>query len=299
MSLVSAWLFYALLTPLIFSLLNMLDKVLRDKHFSTITMNVTAGLFSVVAASGFFFVGVLPFPALLVGLVCGALWFSAGFPYFKALSVDEVSRVIPLWQLQSPITLLMAAVFLGERLSFANYASFALITAGAFLISVRSLRGVFRLSPAFYLILVAAAGTSASSVVAKWLFASNDYWPVQIAILLGNFAGAATVILLSGKSRRSVISEVGKSSLGARSLLLLRQVVGMIAFVSLTVAILSGPVSLTIAISGLSSFFVLIGATVLSLFWPGVISEVVTRKALLTKSASIAMIVAGLFLLVK
>ena len=293
----SAWLFYALLAPVIFSLLNLLDKVLRGKHFSTVTMNVTAGLFSVVAASGFFFVGALPFPAFLVGLLSGAMWFAAGFPYFKALSVDEVSRVIPLWQLQSPITLIMAAVFLGERLSFTDYASFALITTGAFLISVRNLHGMFRLSQAFYLILAAATGTSAASVIAKWLFASNDYWPAQIAILLGNFAGAAAVILLSGKSRSSVISELGKSSLGARSLLLLRQVVGMLAFVTLSVAILSGPVSLTIALSGLSSFFVLIGATVLSLFWPGIISEVVTRKALLAKTASIAMIVAGLFLL--
>ena len=296
----AAWLFYALLAPVIFGVLNLLDKVLRDKHFSTLTMNVTAGFFSVVAVLGFLLVDYdLPLSALLVGLLGGIFWFLAGFPYFKALSVDEVSRVIPLWQLQSPITLVMAAVFLGEKLTSLNYASFALITAGAFLISVKNLRGMLRISQAFYLILVGAAVTSATSVIAKGLYSSNSYWPVQIALLLGNFAGAAAVMLFSGKLRATVIGELKRSNFSASSLLILRQLVGLLAFVLLNLAILTGPVSLTIAISGLSSFFVLIGATVLSLFWPSIMREVVDKKTLLTKALAIAMIIEGLFLAAK
>ncbi len=297
----AAWLLYALMAPVIFAVLNLLDKVLREKHFSTLTLSVSSGLFSAVAAVlGFLLVGYdLPFSALLIGLLAGILWFLAGFPYFKALSVEEVSRVIPLWQLQSPITLIMAAVFLGERLTSLSYASFALITAGAFLISVKDLRGMFRISHAFYLIAVAAIGTSASSVIAKALYSSSSYWPVQFALFLGNFAGAAAVILLFGRLRGSVVSELKRSRLGANGLLVLRQLFGMLAFVVLNVAILTGPVSLTIAISGLSSFFVLVGATALSLFWPGIMREIVDRKTLLTKAAAIAMIIAGLFLAAK
>ncbi|MBI3037152.1 EamA family transporter [Candidatus Woesearchaeota archaeon] len=296
----AAWLFYALMAPVIFAVLNLLDKVLRDKHFSTLTMNVTAGFFSVVAVLGFLLVDYdLPLSALLIGLFGGVVWFLAGFPYFKALSVEEVSRVIPLWQLQSPITLVMAAVFLGEKLTSLNYASFALITAGAFLISVKNFSGMLKVSLAFYLILIAAIGTSAASVIAKGLYSSNSHWPVQIALLLGGFAGAAAVMLFSGKLRAAVTGELKKSSFGAGSLLILRQLVGMLAFVLLNLAILTGPVSLTIAISGLSSFFVLIGATALSLFWPSIIREVVDRKTLLTKAVAIAMIIAGLFLLAK
>ena len=51
----SAWLFYALVAPLVFSFANILDKVLRDKHLSTFTFTIWSGL------SFFIYAVILPF----------------------------------------------------------------------------------------------------------------------------------------------------------------------------------------------------------------------------------------------
>ena len=295
------WLFFALLTPLLFGSLNIFDKVLRDKHFSTLTLTISGGLASGAALFWLLFVSYdLPLAATVIGFLAGALWFAAGFPYFKALSIEEASRVVPLWQMQSPITLLIATVLLGEKLTPQNYAAFALIAAGSFFLSVKNFEfgKVFKLSHAFWLILVASTGTSIASVLAKYLYSNpaNHYWNVQIALLLGNFIGAGMVILIFGRLRQSFFAELKQGSIKRNGLLLLRQAIGLVTFAIFQIAILTGPVSLTIAISGLSSFFVLVAATVLSLWWPGILKEAVSGRILATKAFAIVMIIGGLFL---
>ena len=66
---------------------------------------------------------------VLSGLATGVAWFA----YFRALQLGPASRVAPIDKLSLPITILLAAVWLGEPLSWRLAAGVALMTMGALL----------------------------------------------------------------------------------------------------------------------------------------------------------------------
>jgi transporter family protein len=66
---------------------------------------------------------------VLSGLATGAAWFA----YFRALQLGPASRVAPIDKLSLPLTILLAAVWLGEPLSWRLIAGVLLMTIGALL----------------------------------------------------------------------------------------------------------------------------------------------------------------------
>lgn len=70
---------------------------------------------------------------VLSGLATGASWLC----YFRALKVGEAARVAPIDKLSVVLVAVFGVVFLGERLSVANWTGVALIGAGAVLVARR------------------------------------------------------------------------------------------------------------------------------------------------------------------
>ena len=66
---------------------------------------------------------------ILSGMATGAAWFA----YFRALQLGPASRVAPIDKLSLPLTILLAAVWLGEPLSWRLGAGVVLMTLGALL----------------------------------------------------------------------------------------------------------------------------------------------------------------------
>ena len=295
----SVWLFFALLAPALFGFANILDKVLT-KRFAPATLNLGAGLFAGLALIALPFIGIkLSAAIILFSIFAGGLWLLAGFPYFKAISIEEVSRVIPLWQLAVPMTLVLAVIFLGERLHPQSYVAMLLIFLGAFLISARNFRETLRITPAFWLMMLACALVASASVMAKWLYSSGGFLPIQVVMLVGNFVAALVILLFFRKMRQHSLLEFSKSTAKMKIFFIFRMFVDILAYTVYNLALLTGPASLTAVLDSLSGFFVFIAATFISAWWPALFREELDRKALLTKAAAILMIIAGLFLLVK
>lgn len=70
---------------------------------------------------------------VLSGIATGASWLC----YFRALKLGDAARVAPVDKLSVVMVALFATVFLGERLSLANWCGVALIAAGAVLVALR------------------------------------------------------------------------------------------------------------------------------------------------------------------
>lgn len=70
---------------------------------------------------------------LLSGLATGASWLC----YFRALKLGDAARVAPLDKLSVVLVAVFGVLFLGERLSAANWTGVALIAAGVILLTVR------------------------------------------------------------------------------------------------------------------------------------------------------------------
>jgi transporter family protein len=68
----------------------------------------------------------------LSGLATGASWLC----YFRALQLGDASRVAPVDKLSVVFVALIAALFLGERLSGLGWGGVALIAAGSILVAV-------------------------------------------------------------------------------------------------------------------------------------------------------------------
>ncbi|MBP2160420.1 MULTISPECIES: EamA family transporter [Asticcacaulis] len=71
---------------------------------------------------------------ILSGLATGASWFC----YFHALKLGDAARVAPIDKLSVVFVAVFAVLFLGEKLSPANWAGVALIAGGAVLVSLRT-----------------------------------------------------------------------------------------------------------------------------------------------------------------
>lgn len=67
----------------------------------------------------------------LSGLATGASWLC----YFRALQLGEASKVAPIDKLSVVVAMALAAIFLGESLSWLHWLGGALIVAGAVLLA--------------------------------------------------------------------------------------------------------------------------------------------------------------------
>ena len=68
---------------------------------------------------------------VLSGLATGASWLC----YFRALQLGQVAKVAPIDKLSVVIAILLAAVFLHERLTWQNWVGGALIVAGTLILA--------------------------------------------------------------------------------------------------------------------------------------------------------------------
>lgn len=69
---------------------------------------------------------------VLSGLATGASWLC----YFKALQIGKAAQVAPIDKLSVVFVAILAALFLGEQLSFMGWSGIALISAGAVLVAI-------------------------------------------------------------------------------------------------------------------------------------------------------------------
>jgi transporter family protein len=70
---------------------------------------------------------------ILSGLATGGSWIC----YFRALKIGDAARVAPIDKLSIVLVAVFGFLFLGEKLSGANWAGVALIAAGALLVAYK------------------------------------------------------------------------------------------------------------------------------------------------------------------
>lgn len=142
--LLQSWRFWALLSAGFAALTAILAKIgVAGVHSDVATLVRTVVILcltaSIVASAGQMqAVTQLPDRSLvflvLSGLATGASWLC----YFRALSLGDAARVAPLDKLSVVLVAVFGVLFLGERLSGANWLGVVLIAAGAVLLAIRA-----------------------------------------------------------------------------------------------------------------------------------------------------------------
>ncbi|NGN44089.1 EamA family transporter [Mesorhizobium sp. CGMCC 1.15528] len=139
----ASWQFWAVLSAMFAALTAIFAKVGIENinsDFATLirTVVILLVLAGIVVATGQFqnpgeISGKTYGFLVLSGLATGASWLC----YFRALKLGNAAQVAPIDKLSVVLVAVFGVVFLGERLSGANWLGVALIAAGAVLVAYR------------------------------------------------------------------------------------------------------------------------------------------------------------------
>jgi len=293
------WIILALIPPFIWAFVNVMNKIVRTKHIdSSITYMIIAGPVNLIYIFGFLFLKIsTPNIALaLFALFTGIMQAIAALCYIKALSIDEVSRVIPLMRLESIFVIIFATLLINEILIPIKYLAFFLILIGGFLISLKKFKGVFSLSKAFYFMVLSSFLWGTSDVFIKYLSRFMDFQSYFMFSRIGAFIFAVALFLIP-KFRFNALNNIQRLSKKVLPMILLAEIIGIGGMIIFFYAISIAPVTLVNVLLGFQPFFVLIIASFLSFKFPQILREELNKKVLLTKIFAIILLFVGLFLI--
>lgn len=294
--------FFAIFSPALYSISNFIDKFLLEKyrlHPTVITMysGCIAFLTGIIIA---FFTG---FGSLDVGtagilVVSGMLTLFYMLPYFKALSLDEASRIVPLFQLTPVIVLVLSNIFLQESFSIKQYIGAASIIIASLLLSVEKISfKIFALRKAFWYMLFASFLYALSIILFKvGLNAEINFWKALPYEGTGIAIAAVVVSLLPGnkkiilKTTKKLPRKVFAYMALNEGIFILSRYIGFFALTLISVSLLS-------IINGLQPLFLFIYGIMLSLFFPHIVKESLKKHTLILKSVAMVGILIGIVLL--
>lgn len=295
-----------MLSTLSFSSINHIDKYLISRYLkagSVGALMLFSGLFAVFVLPIIFFVNKSVFSIdltkalFLIGV--GVLSFLAIFFYFKALQQAEASVVVPFFQLTPVFGFILGFLFLGETISQKSIIAGLIIIAGVFILSFNKENMgqiVFKKQLALLMICSSFAYALYESLF-KVLAIKETFWISLFWQNIGLFISALFlyfVITSYRKDFHSLLKNNGKKILGLN---LINEILNTLAVGLVQYASLLAPIVLVLLVGSLQPVFVFIMGILLTLLIPKIAQEDITKKALIKKSAAIAIVLIGTYLL--
>lgn len=294
------WTLLILAVTFLWATVNITDKhvvtdELRDPPLCVVIYGVIAflmyGLITIFFKPNFAF----PLSTKLIAMSAGIALGLAVFLYYVALRREEVSRVIPLLNFNPVFVLLLATIFLNEFFTPAHYLAIGLLIMGGWLISIKAISGLRKISltPVLLIVIATAFAFATRSILIR--YATQHAAFIQLLPWVG--LGLLVVGAVSFAFHHPRIRE--KLQFRGIEHLTIINIVSVATLLLYIKAIEVAPaVSLVAAFGCLQSFFVFVLATALSKFKPGIIREPLTKKIILMKIIAIALLTAGVILII-
>lgn len=294
------WLFFALLSPAVFTVVNFVDKYVVERAVPNPRgIVIFVGFLTVIAGTIFWLIAgfpILPLPDAAVIMGGGVLALLAAVFYFNAMTQEAASNIIVFLQMTPVVVLTLSFIFLGETLGIEKLLGFALILCAAVGVSLRLGEVEVRFSPALLLILGAASfhGTSLvlfKFVTNKWEFAevlAYESWGVSI--------GSVLLYLFYPTARRAFHYNLRHMKRSGYVVLGLNESLFMCARTIGFLAISLGSPTLVAVLGGTGIFYGIFLGWGLTLFAPAVFKEDITRANLLRKGVLAVMLFIGIIL---
>ena len=288
------WLYLVLIAVNLWSASNLIDKHVIGKYMRKPEAGVVILGFVGLAAAvpAFLFAGTaLPLWLIPLAFLSGLAFIASLVLYFKAIKIEEITRVASLMYLMPLFIMILAAIFLNEVFSLPKYAGIVMMVSGALLISYR--RGGMA-SKALIIMIFAALAGSLSSIMGKYMLGFADYWSVFAWTRVGNFAGSLFILYLYFPELARVYREHGKKPL---AFLASSDTLATVGLLLSTIAVSMAAVTMVTALQAIQPLFVLIYATIISVYKPHIIREEVSAGTILLKITAIIFMLAGTYLI--
>jgi uncharacterized membrane protein len=301
-----SWVGYAFSGPVLWAISVHLDKYLVERFFKHSDVAVLL-LFTAFAG-----VPLLPFIWLFESsvtnagagnialiLLSGILYMGAMLLYLQALQTEEASVVAPYFQAGPLFGYVLAYLVLGETLSGRQLAGGVLIVVGALIVSIRFDRGM-RLFKARLAALMLPCGlaTALSALIFKIFAIELEFWTTTFWMFVGEaFFGCA--LLLIPYYRREFLSMLRTNTVALLSINGSNELINIGGSLSNRYALLFAPLSLVQAIGSTTTLFVFAFGVVLSLFWPKLGREDLSRRDLTQKGIAAVLVALGVALVTR
>ena len=295
------WVIFSIVSRAFWAGDNIVDKLLIGRHIRNPYVLTLLGGIAPLLISMFIFIllwgrlewiGLVP---TLIIMIAGAIQIIAVFAFYKALDKEEVSRVIPLFQLTPVFVLILSAIFLKEVLTLNQYFGFILILFGGFLIAIKRIEGGFKLREAFWWMVLSSSIYAIQAIIIKSLYIKYSYLSLTFYISIGIFIPTFVLLTFSSKSRSSFIKEFSNLNITGWALVGLAAIFIIGADLSGFWAFKTGSASLISVLRGFQSIFVFIFSLILSVWLSKILKEELVSKVLLTKIIAISLMLAGLY----
>jgi drug/metabolite transporter (DMT)-like permease len=237
----------------------------------------------------------LPTSALTVSFIAGGAFTAAIYSLFYALQKGSASNIPALIGGIQPIILfVIAASFLGEKLSHDQFIGYIFLITGGLIIALSSRYSGKILLMAF----LSSIFFAISNAATKWVFDASDFISGFFWIRVGAFI-AGLLMLTNVASRnelKKLFSRKNKiQNKRAASGFLSAQVTGGVGVILINYAFSIGSVTLTNAMQGIQYVFLFLIILSLGIFYPKFIKENLSKKVLVINLAAIIAISIGLY----
>jgi transporter family protein len=294
-----SWVAYALIGPLIFTVINFIDKLLLEKEIPdplmmpivlTITALLSGTLLHIV--TGF---PTLPLPALLITVFSGVLTTGAAAFYFVALSREHTSNVIVLLKIEPVMTLILSYLFLRETITASQLLGFVLLLSAALALSANRETGRIRPSTSLWLVMMANLSNAAAQIVFKHVAESYPFEQIISFETYGFAVGGMVVYLLVPPIRRAFNNNIRQISRRAMGLLGFAEGIFIISKVCIYLAITLGPVALVSVLGSTGVLYGVVLGWILTVIAPSIYRERFTRDDLIWKASFSLVLIAGVW----
>ena len=297
-----SWILLAFCGPVLWAASTHIDKYLVERFFkdsgvgTLLIFTALVGLPGMPLIATFTDVTSIGRVGIAVTSVSGLLYLTAIYFYLRALQQEEASVIAPLFQTSTLFTYITAYFVLHETLTGWRIVGGALVMTSAVVASYEpggSHRIKWRVVAP---ILVCTAVLAGSAVMFKFFAIKDAFWPVTF----WSFAGQAmfgAVLLAIPQIRRQFFSMFKKHPGAVIGINAANEIINLGGGLAARYASLLGPVSLVQAIGGTTSFFVFLFGVILSLFYPKLGRENLSRRNLIQKGIAVTLIVGGVILI--
>ncbi len=288
-----SWMLLATLAAFLWAVANIIDKVSISKltHEPAVPV-ILQNCVGVIVAIWIF--GVRGIPLTSLGVIPEIIVFSIfallpSYCYLAAAKEEEISRIIPLFQISNLFTAVIAAVVLQEVLSVRTYGSIVIILIGALMISSRRLSPL-TFSKGVWWMVAAAFTYAVYAIFLKHLLRSYNFWDVFAMMRLVEWI---LILPLIGVYRQSLGQLIRNHGGRGITLISANQLVSMAGVLAHVVASSLGPITLVNAITSIQPVFVLLLSIMATSLIPSMFKEVVNPKTLVRKFVAISLIIVG------
>lgn len=294
-----SWIFLAVGAHFFWAIENVMTKYVVDKRIKN--PYVFLILFTLLEGVVFLaipFVGFV-FPSwqiiLLMG-VAGILYFFGGFPYIKAMQLEEVTRINILWGL-IPVISLFFGYLIGDGVSWQELLALVILVTGTILAGIHLGEGKLKFSKAFWLMLITCVFFAAYGVIIRYLLQIVPFFTVFVGNIFFNFLPSLLVLVFYKKWCKD-FKQVVNSLDYKFCLIFLVVVITALAGVFLNqLALAYKQTSLVFAMEGFQTIFVFAITIFLTLFLPKILKEKFDKKNLLLKLVALILMVVGIVVL--